>query len=161
MVTKLITRLALTVCLIAPATVFADATSSPGKASAYTSISGVAIPLGGSPNQATVQILKGKKKRVLEVDVTVILNTPLATNAIGITATVNGVAMEPGFQIEHVCSASYLGCTAQALYWIDLDTAEASNPGMFINVPLDVTASVVAGVVSSGQVSVRARLVKK
>lgn len=144
--------------------VWADATSSPGKAAAYTSVSGVAFPLSGSPIQATVQILKGKKKRVLEVDITAV-DPSSSAGAIGITAAVNGMGiLEPTtfLQVEHECSPSYNNCTAHASYWLDIDTAEGLFPGQFVNVPLDVSVTVFAGgTATTGNVSVRARLVKK
>ena len=142
--------------------VLADATSSPGKFAAYSSLSGVSIP-GAGATVATVQISKGRKKRVLEVDVTAI-DPSSVTEVIGIRATANGLAMEPTtfLQVEHSRDSVYNNFTAHALYWLDVDTAEAANPGMFVNVPINVDVVLYSGSTpSTGNVSVRARLVKK
>ena len=152
-------------CLAAQGEALADATSSPGKFAAYTSLSGVAIPtlLPATPS-ASVQILKGKKKRVLEVDVTVV-DPSSTTEVIGVQAKVNGLAiLEPTtfLQVEHRCDGAYIDCTGHALFWLDIDTAEATNPGVFVNQPINVDVYLAAGVTpSTGNVSVRARLVKK
>ncbi|MGH7790495.1 MAG: hypothetical protein ACRERC_26780 [Candidatus Binatia bacterium] len=155
--------LAALFCLAANRPAFADAISSPGKASAYVSTSGVSIPLFAAIG-ASVQILKGKKKRVLEVDITVI-DPSSVVDVIGIRASVNGLfIMEPTttYQVEHACDTAYVSCTAHGVYWLDLDTAEASFPGQFINVPLNIDATVIAGgTATTGNVSLRARLVKK
>lgn len=158
--------LAAVLCLTARAPALADALASPGKDAAYSSVSGVSLTSGTGPvPAATVQILKGKKKRVLEVDITGIVTTSVAGQAMGVIARLNGLSLfEPNFgnfQVEHGCVVG-TNCTVQGRFWLDLDAAEAANPGMIIGQPLNV--EVQQAVISStpgGIISVRARMLKK
>src|SRR5262245_25239871 len=134
-----------------------------GKKASYKSLTGVAIPQGPPVTVATLAIEKGKKKRVLEVDATIVETSNVATG-IGLIVEVNGVAMEPTgatYQVIEGCSASLINCTVQGTYWLDLDQAEAANPGVFINQPLVITLQATsAGSPSTGNDSLRWRLVK-
>jgi hypothetical protein len=151
-------------CLTAHTLAFADALVSPGKTTAYASASGVSFgPTPAAVPAVAVQILKGKKKRALEIDLTAIVPSVAAEQTIQVRPLVNGLAIEPlgGIQAEHGCDTGVINCTAQGTFWLDLDTAEATNPGVFANQPLNVETEVLTGSVTSGSVSVRARMVKK
>ena len=153
--------LAALLCVAVSGSALADATVSPGKAAAYTSVSGLSLGTTFAP-AAAVQILKGKKKRALEIEVTVI-DSLYVSHTIGSRVFVNGLAVtEPtAAQFEHGCTSSFINCTAQAVYWLDIDAAEAANPGMFVNMPLNISVEAQVDVATTGVVSVRSRLVKK
>lgn len=158
--------LAIAACVAARAPAFADAASGPGKEAAYVSLSGVNFlsSLAAEP-AATTQVLKGKKKRVLEVDVTGIIPASVAGQAIGIQARLNGFnVFEPNggsYQVEHGCVVAGSNCTVQARFWVDLDAAELAIPGAFIGQPLNVEIlhAVIAN--TTGILSVRTRMRKK
>ena len=138
-----------------------DATTSPGKTAVYVSAIGAALDNGAGFNiSGTIQ--KGKKKRVLEVDLMATDGTG-ANPAVGVLPTVNGVAMEPNGSFFAVadCNAGYI-CTVSSHWWIDLDAAETANPGMFINQPLNIVGNVISNAsTSTADVSLRARMQKK
>ena len=74
----------------------------------------------------SVQLPKGKKKRILEVRATMVETTNSAT-ALGVSASVNGVALEPvspSAQAIESCTNSVVNCTTHGLWWLDLDQAE-------------------------------------
>jgi hypothetical protein len=134
-----------------------------GKNASWASVSGVTFP-PGTATILTATIAKGKKKKVLEVDATIVESTNTATG-LGVVVRVNGITMEPTgafFQTEEGCSAAISNCTAQGMYWIDLDQAEAANPGLFIGQPLvvELQASSAGTGTISGIASLRARLVR-
>lgn len=139
-------------------------TLSPGKSIAYTFLTDV--PIGTTYSSvAQVSLLKGKKKRVLEVDVKLI-DRQLVADAMGAYVTVNGIEMHPGSadapQITG-CNHSWINCTLASHFWVDLDALELANPGLFTNVPLliDVQGIAHGTPTSQGVVSLRARMVKK
>lgn len=151
-------------CLTAHTPAFADALVSPGKTTAYASASGLTFaPTPATVPAAAVQIAKGKKKRALEIDITAIVQSVAAGQTIQVRPLVNGLAIEPlgGVQAEHGCDTGVINCTAQGSFWLDLDAAEAANPGQFANQPLNIETEVSTAIVSTGIVSVRARMVKK
>ena len=166
---KHIVSFAVAAALVAGAALsaFADAVASPGKQSAYASVSGQTFgPTPAIIPGASVTIAKGKKKRTLEVDVTAIVPSVAAGQTINVLVYANGLLItEPlaSIQAEHGCSPSVINCTAQGTFWLDLDAAEAANPGLFANVPIVIDAEVSTASITgpSGIVSVRARLVKK
>jgi hypothetical protein len=139
-------------------------TLSPGKNIAYAFLTN--LPVGTSYSSiAQVSLLKGKKKRILEVEVKII-DRQLVADSIGAYVTVNGVEMSPGSaDVPQItgCNHSWINCTLAAHYWADLDALELANPGMFKNVPLLIDVQGIAGgtPTSFGTVSVRARMVKK
>ena len=157
--------LAIAACVAARAPAFADAASGPGKEAAYSSLSGVALTSStGAVPAAGVQILKGKKKRVLEVDVTGIVPASVAGQAMGVIARLNGLSVfEPNsgnFQVEHGCVPG-TNCTVQGRFWVDLDAAEAAYPGLIIGQPLNVEIQQAVITNTTGILSVRARMRKK
>jgi hypothetical protein len=141
-----------------------DADTSPGKHTVYKSQSGVSV--GTTFSQlVTATIEKGKKKRVLEVDVTLIDSGNAATS-IGVGPLINGLAlvMEPNathVQLNDCPSAGLNRCTATGQFWLDLDAAETAHPGVFINQPLVIELWGLGDVPFTGIASLRARLEKK
>jgi hypothetical protein len=133
--------------------------SKSGKQGFYISQS--AIPLTTSfTSVLSGTIPKGLKKRVLEVEATIV--QPSSTSAIGITVTVNGHSMEPNVAYVGTTQCmSTADCVATGVFWLDLDTAEAVYPGEFIKQPLVVDMRGTATVATTGNVSLRAHLQKK
>lgn len=85
-----------------PAGVLADASSSPGKFMAAASQSGLALNTYPS---VSVQIVKGKKKRILEV--ACLAATNFSSGIMSASVFVNGIAAEPGeFTIPQKCNSS-------------------------------------------------------
>jgi hypothetical protein len=141
--------------------VFADATVSPGKTAAYVSKANAPVT-GSFTSIVTASIAKGKKKRVLEVD---LMATDITgTNpALVIQPAVNGITMEPsGYNSAVVDCVGGFVCTATGQWFLDLDAAEIANPGMFIGQPLAIELFAASNAPSStADVSLRARLQKK
>jgi len=124
--------------------VWADATTSPGVNSVHVSSNHLSMP---DPFVETVlltgTILRGKRNRVLVVDATFGSLAP-GENA-HIKPLVNGVGLEPtddfgnGSGVAINCpSTATLTCTASGSWWLDLDAAEAAQPGKFIGRPLTI-----------------------
>ena len=140
-----------------------DATTSPGKNAVHVSQPGVLV--GTSFAQlASGTIQKGKRRRILELDLTLIDSGSIA-GSIGVGPVINGLAlvMEPStthLQLSD-CPGTVNRCTATGLFWLDLDAAEAAHPGVFINQPLVIELWGFADMPFTGMASLRARLVKK
>ncbi len=169
------------IALVVAVAVFAGATSvanaastSPGKNGVYASTAAAVI--GDPPATVlTATISKGKKKRVLEVDLSAAVTaSPVGAGTLTVAPLVNGLAiLEPVDGGSTVAAGTQCGnppegCSLSFQYWLDLDAAEAANPGMFIKQPLviDVQAGwtgIGGGPAPpvSGVVSLRARLAKK
>jgi len=150
------------------------ASVSPGKTAVYASTAAAVI--GDPPvTIVTATIAKGKKKRVLEVDLLVVLTGgPEGAGILSLAPRVNGLAvMEPTNAgttktATDACLEGPLACTVSAQYWLDLDAAEAAHPGVFSKQPLVIDGQVGWGGVGgppippvAGDVSLRARLQKK
>jgi hypothetical protein len=156
-----------TLALLSGTSAVADSTTSPGKSAAYSSVNGVTLSTG-FPVMTSVTIEKGKKKRVLEVTI-MALNNDSTAGSLGVRPVVNGqLMMEPlaggstSKAVSTTCNPSYINCTVVGDWWLDLDQAEAAFPGLFINAPLTIDATVGTGVGTPiGSVSLQARLVKK
>lgn len=154
--------------LTAAAPAFADATTSPGKASVHASAGFLTMP--GALSFSTVlnaSILKAKKKQVLEVDGFLgDYNGSSADECIRVL--VNGLdileAQTPAVGGNawacHPCSSTYF-CSLTGQWWLDLDAAELAHPGVFIGQPLDIQLQAFSNVSTKIAVSLRARMVKK
>lgn len=156
--TNLISTLILAALLaLAPLHALADAISSPGKTTAAVSQSGV---LNTAPT-LSVQIVKGKKKRLLIVTGTV--STFASAGTISAEVVVNGISLEPIEGGTNVVAQRCAGaaCSLEGTWWLDVDAAESANPGMFYNVPLDVVMTANASTATTGRASLTATLVKK
>ncbi len=95
-----------------------------------------------SPGPYTATILKGKKKNVLVIDVTISrAGTQLCINSV----TVNGLLANPTTgAVNVVCTGvttEFMSQTISATYWLDIDQAETASPGGFYNVPLNVAVA--------------------
>lgn len=78
---------------------------------------------------------------------------------LSLAVKVNGISAQPPF-LAHSCSGVL--CTVSGTFWPDLDAAETANPGMFINVPLNIDLDVIDTVPgTTGTASVTATMVKK
>lgn len=141
----------------------ADVIATPGKNAAYVSDSSVALTTAGYTSVASVTLNKGKKKRVVEVDV-VLEDKNFQASSVSGYATINGLQMEPDLADVPVtpCNTAFINCTLSVQFWADIDALEAANPGVFVGQPLviDVLGKT-TGVNVNGMASVRARLVKK
>lgn len=143
---------------------YADGTTSPGKNSAFASVSFMMLPAYSSP-LLTATIEKGKKKTVLEI-VTTLSATPAAPVTLASNVTVNGIQAQPGlWTVAQDCSANAaLGCQLTDVRWIDVDAAEAANPGMFVGQPLVVNftgGAFMAGIGSNSAATLAVRVQKK
>jgi hypothetical protein len=84
----------------------------------------------------TATIAKGKKNRVLAIEAT--LGTDVgAAGVIEMRPLVNDVAVE-GPIVSVSCQPSLLHCSMSGTWWVDIDAAEAANPGVFVKQPLVV-----------------------
>jgi hypothetical protein len=148
------------------------ASTSPGKTAVYASTAAAVIS-DPPTTVVTATIEKGKKKRVLEIDLSVVLTGANTLGTLTVAPLVNGLAIaEPvnggtTAPARNLCLNTQFepsSCLLSLQYWLDLDAAEAAHPGVFIKQPLvidgqvgwDITSSPVSGVVS-----LRARLQKK
>ncbi len=115
----------------------ADVGSSPGKTTAARSASG--LDLSGWPS-VNAQLYKGKRGTMLVVHGVVAAHAQGAILVAGVKA--NGIAMEPtDFAGDSsIYSTDCQGvCSVSGTWWLDLDLAEQAHPGMFVNVPINVT----------------------
>ncbi len=146
--------------LLLPFPARSDSASSPGKSAVAMSQTGV--NLGVVPTTLSVQIAKGKKKRLL-----VVTGTAHAENFSGelfSDVTANGILMEPTNGIDNVLKTACAdACTLTGTWWLDLDTAELANPGALVNVPINVAFSARADDINGGlfKLSATATLLKK
>jgi hypothetical protein len=138
----MLTRVLVAWLLAIPCTVavsHADGTTSPGRESAFASLT-EQTPLGQWPTDplnvylTSVSIVRGRAHRVLQIHATL---TYRGTDCdlIGILPTVNGVGVEPFARSILYCQPAPqgFGGTVAGTWWLDLDAAEAANPGKFVN----------------------------
>lgn len=151
---------------VASGTAQAAASATPGKNSAYATVSGLSFSTPAI-QPVSVEILKGKKKTVLEIDLTV--SAFLSTGdllEVGVLVN-NSLALplepETGYYTIEKCPSFSTICTVNAHYWLDLDAAELAAPGTIIGQPLTVRATMLAtpATANDGTATLRARLVKK
>lgn len=127
------------------------ASTSPGKSSAFES--GTISPLGsGLPTLLTATIAKGKKKKVLAIEASLVTSSG-ALGTLELAVEVNGVAPE-GQAVNQPCAVATQHCTAVGTWWLDIDAAEAANPGAFVKQPLEVTLK--GGVQAGGDSDIQA-----
>lgn len=122
--------------------VWAVSSASPGKFTAATSVSGISLD-PQVVTTTTVELAKGKSKRILMVDGQVQVMF-LASSYVSIEATVNGVALEPtpGPNYFHVATDTGNPASMMAFhFWIDLDAAEAAAPGTIKGQPLTIAVT--------------------
>ena len=111
----------------------------------------------------TASLVKGKKKRVVAIEATLATNSG-ASGVLHLLPTVNGVAVQ-GTIVNEPCDPSLVHCAATGTWWLDVDAAEAANPGLFVGELLEVelVGGVLAGGDSdaSGTATLSVRMVKK
>jgi len=124
---------ALVVMFGAPST-FAE--SLPGKNTAFFQTDALATIPAMSSDTFTATILKGKPKRVLTLTTTMFAKAPAMNE---VYAWVNGVQMRGGIDVNtYVLDSTGDYHNNTAMWWLDLDEAEAANPGVFKGQPLSV-----------------------
>src|SRR5262249_39555919 len=105
-----------------------------------------------------VTISKVRHKYVVVVEGTVTTNV---TNTVTAKAKVNGVPMEGG-TLSQKCTGP---CTVGGTWFLDIDAAEAANPGTFFAggspLPLQATLEGFAGSSTTGNLVLVARMEKK
>jgi hypothetical protein len=118
-------------------------TTSPGRNGFHASINAVAVPASTEATLLSGVITRGRAGRVLVVEAFVGSVAPGENGAF--RPRVNGVFLEPtddlgnGNAMSINCpTTATFGCTGNGHWWLDLDAAEAANPGDFLNVPLTV-----------------------
>ena len=157
------TGLALLGCLaLLTRSAHADVASSPARTTAARSAIG--LDLGVSPS-ITVQLYKGKRGTMLVVHGGVAVFNP-AGAWLGVGVTANGIDMEPtdGLGDSRIFQTGCQGfCNLSGTWWLDLDLAEQAHPGMFVNVPIDVTLTgqSLYATTQTYKMSVTATLMKK
>jgi hypothetical protein len=140
----------------------ADVASSPARTTAARSA--VGLDLGGSPS-INVQLYKGKRRTMLVVHGGVAA-TAFVGAGLDVGVKANGIAMEPTDSVgdSRILQTGCQGyCSLSGTWWLDLDLAEEAHPGMFVNVPIDVTLQG-EGLFATSQtyrMSVTATLMKK
>jgi hypothetical protein len=117
----------------------ASAQPSPGKSSAFAFGDDVVLPDGptGEATLASAVITKGKKRHALAITAAMQVNTSVGPALPSLRVEVNGVpAVGPTVGLD--CKNENLICPLSGSWWLDLDAAEAANPGVFVGEPLTV-----------------------
>lgn len=140
----------------------ASVTTSPGKNSVFAREGAVLTANGDFPD-LTGQIEKGKKKTVLKIEATTMIEGHAAVPGAYLAVTVNGLAASMASGQCDQASSHF--CSLTGTYWLDLDAAELIIPGAFIGQPLNITLtggnSAVAGAGLQSIASFSAEVVKK
>ncbi len=153
----------LSVGLLLLSASLASADVSPGKNVALASINQFA-------DSYTIQatILKGKKNHVLIINSEAnVFGAQAGGYCLGANLTVNGIVQlaQPTVGQGVACTqCNFNSCTVHGTYWLDIDAAEAANPGVFYNVPITVSHSGTpnnVGGISFGNAVLTATLQKK
>lgn len=113
----------------------APVTDSPGKNSVHVTESNSLNPTGDIV-PLTGTIAKGKKKSVVEIQVTLAVTANASVPALYFTPGINGFSINPAGNTMQCVSGATYPCVFTATYWADLDALEAANPGMFAGQPL-------------------------
>jgi hypothetical protein len=144
--------LALTLVLTQRGIALADASSMNDFASAVSQQDVELDP--GSP--VTVLVGKPKKHNMLVVHGTV--SGASSTGTIGTSVTVGTLTLEPGV-ISQQCSGD---CSVAGTWWLDLDAAEAANPGtIFTGGPLTIQFHTTAANGNRGNKDIMAILIRR
>ena len=138
-----------------------------GKQAAFDAASGVVLNDGntGVGTLLSVTLQKGKKKSAVAVEgaMQVDVSQPSLPS---LEVRVNGVPANGPYISTDCKFVAVQRCTLAGSWWLDLDEAEAANPGVFVGQPLVVELVGGANTVApptnpTAQVTVTARLVKK
>jgi hypothetical protein len=120
-----------------------------------TSGTGAVTPLTGT-------LAKGKSKTLLRIDASFSGTTPVPTLA-SLLVYVNGVLLQDGIAFgAYADQCLPTICTLTGTFWLDIDAAEAANPGLFMNQPLVISLDGGNGqAAQSYSTSLSAQLLKK
>jgi hypothetical protein len=114
------------------------------------------LALQNSPTVTMNVNATNKKDRMLVVNATAF--GVALSGTIAVTVRANGLALSP-VAVGQKCSGA---CSANGSFWLDLDTAELANPGLFYNrVPIQVEVTGTTTSASNGLISATAQVVKK
>lgn len=131
-------RAAVTLLLVASASPGFGQGTSPGRnAAAETAFIFDLQPSGFGPPLLTAMLTRGRAKRLLMIDAILVMNDDGPVE-IFIGPLVNGVGAWPNSGALGHCGPGEFACTVSGHWWLDLDTAEAENPGAFIGQPITV-----------------------
>jgi hypothetical protein len=132
-----------------------------GRNSAFAEVYIFDLPPPGDAPAAELTIPRGKAKRMLLADATMVSNE-FGPTTISVGVLVNGIPLHSADAAVANCSTGEFACTASGHWWMDLDTAEAANPGLLIGQPLVLRfyAAEATGTGAAG-LSVRAWMQKK
>jgi hypothetical protein len=130
--------------------------TSPGKNAAFEAATGNVLTVYLPKLTATIE--KGKKRTVLAIEAGY-TDGPYApiygVRSLGLGVTVNGVAIQPNPASAQqnvidcgLTDTAPAACTIVGTFWLDIDAAEAANPGVFVGQPLSIVMS--AGHVGGG-----------
>lgn len=145
--------LCIAACFSLAPLAWAAGTTSPGANSVFVSASNVNLPaLGnGSASLLTGTITKGKRKTVVAVEAMLTgIGSSSGPRVDQIWPTINGIVIEPKFKsvpdpdmaqvnCPTITAPSSITCTTTGTWWLDIDAAEAANPGMFVGKALNIT----------------------
>ncbi len=138
-------KIGLGLCLVLITADGHAASTSPGKKSAFESLSAIPMPVYPAPLTAT--IAKGQKKTVLAIAATLRDSGPPG-RCLGLQVSVNSVLAESGPASAMPITVTDCGgcggaaesfCSVTGTWWLDVDAAETANPGMFVGQPLSIT----------------------
>jgi hypothetical protein len=140
------------------------ASTSPGKSSVYASAN-FNLPAAYS-TLLSVAIVKGKSKRVLVADATLIAHTvapAVLIHQIEVTDGSTTVVMEPGGPVrQDACQlpGRVTGCTVHGVFWLDLD-ANPSFLGKTLTINMRGGADFGIGIGTPGTAMMAVRMEKK
>ena len=147
--TRLITALSTTIVVWLAATASATALTSAPRAFMTPRLDSALTrpelaPLAALAPSANIgsldtQVLRDSEHVVLTIHATLVMTSHCTLPAVLVSARVNGVDVEPPFPaFVDQASASYAGCSATGTFRLDLDAAEFTHPGLFLDQPLHV-----------------------
>jgi len=149
--------------LVAPSLTIADSNTGPGKMAAFASFDDMTIGLGPSSPSLAVAIKKGKTHRVLTVEGMLSIYSAAGAAKLLMVPLVNGIPLNPVGKAAAASCTTGEQCSVTGSWWLDLDAAEAANPGVGLGQQLNVTlvGNDTAETGSVGSMILRARLEKK
>ncbi len=171
--------LAVAVSMIAVASAApASSATVSGKEAAAASAAAIALPAAPAPVVGAT-IARGKRKRLLVVHATIQeIGIYSPGDTMTMYPTVNGLGFEPdsvhpeNTQVWKGCKNPYSGadgsgdypvCGFTGTWWLDLDAAEAANPGALVGQPLAVSLNAAGfrGNVANANVSMTVQMIAK
>jgi hypothetical protein len=142
----------------------ADSNTGPSRMAVFASIDDVTIGFGpGAQSVLFATITKGKKHRVLTVESMLSIYSAAGPASLLMVPLVNGIPLNPVSKAAAQLCTTGAQCSVTGVWWLDLDAAEAANPGVVIGKPLNVSlvGNDSAQTGSVGSMVLRVRLEKK